>query len=215
MKINIEQISENLKKLTKLKDVKNLKLKQVVYPAVFALVAVLAIIFFAKTVGFLSTSINKTFRTEEDKNILTELNAADYEVVAKKLNIGVQDNAQTIVSQPPAPTSAATSTITPTAPLVSAPEKSALKIAVFNSTKTEGLAGALKNDLENAGFLVAKIGNQSKTENATLIKIRENIQQLVIGDEVAELVKKRYASAASETLNANSEYDIEIVIGKK
>lgn len=217
MKMNAEKILENLKKLENLKNLKNLKLKQIVYPAAFGAVAILAITFFAKTIVFLSANINKALKIEDEKSVLIQLNMADYSIVAKKLNVVVSNNTETAVSQPPAPVLATTSTaMTATStPETVLPVKSALKIAVLNSTKTEGLAAGLKKDLESAGFSVLKTANQSKTENTTLIKIKESVGSSALAKEISGLVKNKYPLITNETLNEKSEYDIEIVIGKK
>lgn len=90
-----------------------------------------------------------------------------------------------------------------------------LKIAVINSTTKSGLAGELRTLLIAAGYPVAQIGNQSKTEENTLVKIKSGLDRTNPSLlEINKIVSTKY-NFTVETLTAGSPYDLEIVIGLK
>ncbi|MFA5000351.1 MAG: LytR C-terminal domain-containing protein [Patescibacteria group bacterium] len=90
-----------------------------------------------------------------------------------------------------------------------------LKISVLNSTNRAGLAGEMKKILDQAGYPVENIGNQAKSEEATLIKIKSgldrNASELL---EISRLVDEKYDFIV-ETLGNDIRYDLQIVIGNK
>jgi LCP family protein required for cell wall assembly len=88
-------------------------------------------------------------------------------------------------------------------------EKEQIKIEILNSTDTSGLAGALKKELEEKGYVVEKIGD---TKDLTYSYSRVVDRK---GDkEKLELLSKDSGISIVESdINANHDYDITIIIG--
>ncbi len=205
-------------------------IKKIIYPAIlFIFIAATAVIFF-KVAQFLSKNIDRVFYdpAEQSANsLLTDIDFPKLLSVADKLGITI--NLEAPVEQAPEPqnqdiatstspeqatsTQIATSTSIIPVPTI---DKTLLKIAVLNSTKTKGLAGELKNLLTAAGFNVLETKNWAQLFENTLIKIKED-KKIYIGtiDEIKEIVSEKYASAEIQTLEESSKFDIEIIIGAK
>lgn len=88
-----------------------------------------------------------------------------------------------------------------------------VRIVVFSSITTAGAASALKLDLEAAGFVVVKIGNQRPALTNTTIQIKDAKRAPI--DALRELVAKKYVLDPITVLaDTVSDYDAIIVIGK-
>lgn len=92
---------------------------------------------------------------------------------------------------------------------VSAMTKKDIKIEILNSTKTKGLASALKNELEGKGFTVAKVGD---TKDLTYSYSRVIDRRGAV--ESLELVAKEAGiNIIDSDIDSKYQYDITIIIG--
>jgi LCP family protein required for cell wall assembly len=105
-----------------------------------------------------------------------------------------------------------TSAITPTSTAgkeVNAIDKEDIKIEILNSTKTKGLASTLKNELEQKGFEVAKIGD---TKDLTYSYSRV-IDRSGDDKKLALVAKEAGINIIDSDIDSNYNYDITIIIG--
>ena len=199
--------------------IKKLKIKRIIYPAIFTILIISLIIIFVSSARFLSQNLNKAFVSPNEKTIesqLIKIDLANYNLVIKKLGIKneptpapetiqpITSPATTTEIQQPAPTST-----------IQYKNKTVLKIEILNSAKPPGLAADLKTLLTNSGFMVEKTGNQSAAEEITLVKVRDSEKNSPAINELSEIVSKKYTSASIQTLEETNEFDVIIVIGKK
>jgi len=205
-----------------LESLKKIKAKQAAYPVIsICCVVAVAVIFFRSAV-FISHTINSSFSVD-DKSVedaKLKIDLATYYTIARKLGIstptpepkpGENEDAGTS----PQPSLEPGSSVSPSpSPSVSPSAKSSLSISVLNSTPTSGLAGELKTQLAQAGFMVSKTGNQTPVQAVTLIKVGSKVSDEVFA-EIYAVVTQKYSGAKRETLESSSAFDIEIVIGSK
>ncbi len=207
--------------------------KKYVYPLISSIVLIVVLSLFLSAVRFLSSNFNKIFLIDQTaiEAQMTKLDQVNFDLAAKKLNIKVSEQAPTPPAQEPAPETqepesptppATTPEIlgpaapTPTPAPAPAPEvKTELKIQVLNSTKTSGLAGTLKTELEQAGF-TATTGNSTPVLPATLIKIKAGKKTAYPTSlaEIRQVVDAKY-EITEEVLEETNAQDIIIIIGSK
>lgn len=203
MKISLEQL-------------KQIKTKQIVYPALSLIFIIAVGVIFWKTISFISTAVNDSFAldTQAVEQGKLKIDLVTYYKVARKLNIPTptpvpageeipEIQPDTEVSPSPAPSSSAVPT-----PVL----RSDISISILNSTKTSGLANELKAKFSQAGFSVTKTGNQASLEPLTLIKVGPEVSEQMF-NEIRTLVTEKYPGAVRRTLEASVDLDIEIVIG--
>lgn len=87
--------------------------------------------------------------------------------------------------------------------------KSNIKIEILNSTKTKGLAGKLKQELEEKGYKVDKIGD---TKDLTYSYSRV-IDRKGDKSKLEQLSKDAGINMADSDIDLNYDYDITIIIG--
>lgn len=191
-----------------LNKIKNIKLKQIIYPLILIIFIAVAIIIFVISAKFLTNNINKAFRIDEEiaKLGLIELNVSGFDLVSKKLTL------PPLPPPPPPPSPEPIKELPPPPPMIE--DKASLKIAILNSTQTAGLAAGLRNELTKAGFLIEKVGDQKNIEATTLIKVKESKKNSNLINEIKDLVSKKYTPEI-QTLEEESLYDLVIIIGKK
>lgn len=193
---------------------RNIKFKQVIYPISLVIFALAVGSVFWKSISFISKAINTSLSVDThsvDQGKL-KIDLATYYRVAEKLNIPTPapDSGET-----PEPTAEPAASSSPIAsPAASSVAKSELQLAVFNSTKTSGLAANLTTKLAQAGFTVAKTGNQSPAQPTTVIKTGARVSDAIF-NEIVSILSPQYANPTRQTLPASSAYDVEIVIGNK
>jgi len=214
---------------------KSLEWKKLIYPAISGFFFIITLLLFLSGAKFLSNSINKTFTVESSsiESDLTRINFNNLDVVAKKLGIEIKSS-ETSTSPNPTPVEVpapqpepppvsqneneVAGPVAPTpAPTPAVEDKKSLKIEVLNSTKTAGLAGELKTLIENSGYVVEKTGNSSPVAETTSIKVKAETQSAFPTSvaELKQIVSSKYSSAAIDTLEPDSPYNIVITIGKK
>lgn len=203
--------------LTFVKKLKGLDWKNLVYPATSGAFLLLVIGLSLLNLRFLSKNFTKAFSTDETavKSQLARVQFDNLLVVTKKLGI------ELVAEEPlekPAPQEIQKPLIEPPPPPESAAEdKTLLKIQVLNSTETTGLAGSLKEELVQAGFLVDNTGNFSTIQELTQVKIKEGKAASfpVSVDELKQIVAEKYTlEEETQNLEPDSPYDIIIIIGE-
>ena len=187
------------------KKIKELQWKKLIYPAIGSVGIFIVLICFAYTVNFLSKNINHIFvpESEELHDPATNIDMNKLNLIANKLGITFQK----VVEEKP---------IIAEEPVIAPEIKTELKIQVLNSTKTSGLAGSLKTELEQAGFADVQTGNSSPTEVATIIKIKtataEKYPNSII--ELKTIVGSKYQPTDQNHPDEDA-FDIVIIIGAK
>ncbi len=87
--------------------------------------------------------------------------------------------------------------------------KNEIKIEVLNSTKTKGLAAAMKNDLEQKGYVVAKIGDTDDL----IYNYSRVIDRKGDKNKLEKLASETGISITDSDIDLNYFYDITIIIG--
>ncbi len=205
----------NIKDIRIIESLKNLKIKDVIYPGIFAFfIIIVAVIFFIST-RFISQNINKVFSTEGGEGVQA-LDLARYTLIAKKLGLTIntpsENTGQAIVETPaPIPPSPEIPTLaTTTIPVL---DKQALTIMVKNSTAKVGAASALAKKLKDAGFSAPKTGNEKVSTAVTTILVKESKRDyapLLLSE-----VSKLYGDAITATTSESALFDATIIIGGK
>lgn len=195
--LNAKELAENLK---------NTGIKKFIYPAVVLAFFVTVIIIFILSAKFISLNLGKTFYEPAEKDIQsqkTKLDLREFMTVIKKIG----EEKQPEVIPPPIQTPNET---------VETIDKKTLRIAIFNAAQKSGVAAKLKTDLETTGFAVEKTDNWPEISEKTIIKIREDKKKYTeTVDEIEKIVSEKYILIETQTLENSSEFDVEIIIGKK
>ncbi len=176
--------------------------------AIFILIFIGFLIFFAT---FISKSIDSALvqeqKTKDQENITqTQL----YEDITKKIEF--TSTTSEVASSSLIEVKEAT---TSSMEVEKKPEnKSLIAISVLNSTGISGKAAELSSLISKSGYRVSSIGNASKREQTTLIKIKETSKKLFPEslNNISKIVETLYR-ANEVTLDSESPYDIVIVIG--
>lgn len=200
----------NINYRTILESVKKVRPRDLLYPSILVVFfIVVGIVFFFAT-RFISQSINKVFSFEQSTETQA-LDLARYALVAKKLGIPLETGAVGGATPVAPPIEAE---VAPSAPISAETilDESKLSIAIYNGTKTAGLAGKLKSVLEEAGFTVKKTGNKSNDYPQTTIEIKEAVRSAL--PRLEQLVGDRY-EAIIKNAPADATYDVVIIIGNK
>lgn len=114
----------------------------------------------------------------------------------------------------PTPTPTPTATPTPT-PDVSALDRSSLSIQVLNGSGIPGVAGTMKDLLEEKGYTVDNTGNAETYDyETTLILVKAESEAYIALLE--EDLKESYSLGTSKaTLEDDVPYDVRIIVGKE
>lgn len=90
-----------------------------------------------------------------------------------------------------------------------------LKVKVLNGTAIAGLAAKAQTALEEAGFTVSGVGNADKKDyTEVVIQAKEKVPSSVL-NKLKEELEKTYTVGENETLDADNEDDIVIILGTK
>lgn len=183
---------------------KNIKLQDIVYPAIILVFIGVVFVIFLFATKFISKNINKIFYSEST-NRAEALNIERYKLTAKKLGIVVtlpkEGDVTAVVTAPVVDTT--TTTL----------DKKAITIIVKNSTKKTGVAGTLATSIENSGFNKPKTGNISQLYATTTVVLNEG--KKAYEGLLLSVVRKSYPDAiATTTLNTGST-DVIVIIGVK
>lgn len=211
---------ENLKK-----QLKTLPWKKYLYPLASSVVLIATLLMFLSAVRFISGNFNKIFSISQSdiESRMTKLDQINLSAAAKKLNIVITAQtpppplAETPVQPEPEPI-LGPPILAPTPDPAPAPKeevKSELKVQVLNSTKTSGLAGTLKTDLEKAGF-IATTGNTSPVAATTIVQIKASKKTDFPKsyDEIKQIVDAKY-EIIEQVLDEANASDVVITIGSK
>ena len=195
--------------IKKIRDsVSGLKPKDLIYPGIVLLFAIIVGVIFILATGFIAKNIDTAFSgdTGEDSS---SLNMENYTLVAKKLGISTEIRKEA--------TSVSVETSVPSEPRATSTtqvlDKKVLTLSILNSTSKSGIAGALATSLELAGFAKAKTGNEKTLYATTTVAIKESMSAL--GSSVIEIVKKTYPEAVSTISPETALFDVIITIGAK
>ena len=195
--------------IKKIRDsVSGLKPKDLIYPGIVLLFAIIVGVIFILATGFIAKNIDTAFSgdTGEDSS---SLNMENYTLVAKKLGISTEIRKEA--------TSVSVETSVPSEPRATSTtqvlDKKVLTLSILNSTSKSGIAGALATSLELAGFAKAKTGNEKTLYATTTVAIKESMSAL--GSSVIEIVKKTYREAVSTISPETALFDVIITIGAK
>lgn len=195
--LNVKELAGNLK---------NTGIKKFIYPVIVIAFFVTVIIIFILSTKFISLNLGKTFYEPAEKDIQsqkTKLNLREFMTVIEKIG----EEKQPEVIPPPIQTPNET---------VETIDKKTLRIAIFNAAQKSGVAAKLKTDLETTGFVVEKTDNWPEISEKTVIKIREDKKKYTeTVDEIEKIVSEKYILIETQTLENSSEFDVEIIIGKK
>lgn len=196
----------DFKKFTE--NLKNTGIKRFVYPAIVLALLAAVIIIFILSVKFISLNLGKTFYEPTEKDIrsqTTKINLREFMTVIKK--IGEEKQPEIIPPLVQAPDEAEK---------IKTIDKKTLKIAIFNAAQKSGVAAKLKTDLETTGFVVEKTDNWPEVSEKTIVKIKEDKKTYTETiNEIEKIVSEKYSLTEIQTLENSSEFDVEIVIGKK
>lgn len=112
-----------------------------------------------------------------------------------------------------------TPTLAPSSEVVPEPEATiditALSIEVLNGSGIKGSAGKMKEFLEGKGYTVASTGNASDYDyEKTEVSVKESKAQFLDLLE-SDLGKEYVIGTSSSALDANSKYDVQIIVGKE
>lgn len=197
----------------------NIRWQDMIYPLIslFFLI-VLAVIFFM-TVKFLYTHIDSALSldTGEEPSLL-RVDIGNLTVVANKLAVPIRTPSETPFEQS-APSTTETeetpveNTGSASAPAATTPDRASVRIAVYNSTATAGVAGKLKSALLLEQFTVAEVGNKTPALETTLIQTKASLDAS-LRSSINTIVSNSY-TISTETLPADSTFDVIITIGAK
>jgi hypothetical protein len=208
-----------LQRLSFLKKLKGLEWRNFLYPLISGIFFLLIVGLSFSVLQFLSKNLNKAFSVNEAavQLQLVRVNRDNLVVAAKKLGIELVSEQPTLPPpEPPPPPESVEQPLEETLEEALEEDKTLLKIQVLNSTKTTGLAGLLKEELLNAGFLVENTGNFSTIQELTQVKIKEEKAASFPAsvDELKQIVSEKYTlDEEAQNLEPDSPYDIVIIIG--
>jgi len=111
-----------------------------------------------------------------------------------------------------------TSTLTPQQTTTPSPtptlERSDLTVKVLNGSGTKGVAGEAQTFLEGLGYEGVETGNASSYDfEETVVSIKKDKKEY-LDMIVKDLSEKYKVSSESATLNEDSDFDVEITVGK-
>lgn len=198
--------------------------RDLVYPLILLIFLTIVVTVFISSVKFFYTRIDTAISLDESaaESGLTRIDMGNLAIVARKLNIPISETApaesvQTI-EEPPTPTTEpiieATPPVVPEMPVAPVLDPKTIKIAVYNSTDTTGLAGKLKTALETSGFVVSETGNKPPTRDTTIVQIKESLADTGAQKTLSSVVAESYV-AVFETLPPDTLFDIIVIIGSK
>lgn len=196
-------ISMNTRIIDYISRLKSMKVQDIGYFA-FTIIFFIAVGWcFVMSVRFISKSINQIFTLKETATVAS-LDIPRYTMIAKKLNIPPDASKEASEFLRTKTNADISSTLTKN-------EKKLLTIAVLNSTKTPGIAKALAEILNNAGFPSVTTGNETLYYPVTTvfhITGKEMAARLIL-----PIVRKTYPEARTATSTKQTTSDITIIIG--
>lgn len=197
----------------------NLRWQDMMYPLISLFFLIVLIVIFFMTVRFLYTHIDSALSldTGEEPSLL-RIDMENLAVVAHKLSIPIRSASETPPEQtapliPEAKETPVENNEPTAAPTATTPDRASIRIAVYNSTATSGLAGKLKSALLLEQFVVAEVGNKTPAIETTLIQTKSSLDASLRSAIVA-IISKSY-TISTETLPADSAFDVIVIIGAK
>lgn len=98
---------------------------------------------------------------------------------------------------------------------ISEADRALLSLAVYNTTKTNGLAAELKKLIEAGSYKVATTGSKPPTIEQTIIRIKNKYADSKFTQEIKQLVGTKYQVELKLIEDSSSAFDFEILIGNK
>jgi hypothetical protein len=206
----------------KIKQIKRIDPKKIAYPAILLIFFGMIFLFLFFSLKFFTKELNLILSTDEKLaggQNQPILDMAGYGLLEKKFKLTPYAAPQAPITAEPemtASSTAATSTADNASSSGLQPESTStvpLAISILNSTKTPGLAGKVKTELEAAGWPVANIGNHSPVLATTTI----NISPVLANDSGWTAIKSVLTENGFEyienLLPEAGEYDLEILLG--
>ena len=211
----------------KIKQLKKIEPKKIIYPVIlFSYFGVIALFLFF-SLKFFTVEINRILTAGADlENAQNQpaLDLAGYNLLEKKFKLVPASAEQLpVVSIPDAMPSSSVpilgATTTSEQAAVSAEQTlksrsvAPLTISIFNSTRTAGLAGKLKNKLEAAGWPVAAIGNLSPVISTTTLNLSPEVVNHPDLSAIKSVLVENGLTYIENLLPTAGSYDLEIIIG--
>ena len=217
------------------KKLKPISREGIIYALIFILYATVVGLVFIYATKFLGKAINVALSEPVSETIEAkygQLDLVNYALIAKKLGLQKSTPATPEVMAPiiipetssTTPITATTSpeavTTVPTPEIITSVVTPKIievrpKIVVINSTTKSGLAAQLKNKLVAAGYSVIRTANSKPSLTSTTIKIKNSINlDSVYISEIKKIVALNY-DFVIDTLDSNSDHEVEIIIGNK
>lgn len=200
------------------------KLRKFIYPSVLAILLAFIILILKEIILFSGSVLNEVFQDNTTilENQLIKIDKENYRVVSNKL--GIQNPEQSLILPKVIEVN---ETVSSTAELINAPStsevvttssstplnqkpKETFTIAILNSTKTKGLAGELKENLEKNSFAVIKIGNISSVNKGTVLRVKTGSEDYA--EELLEIISNKYPVVKESDID--QEFDYIIIIGE-
>lgn len=196
--------------IKKIRDsVSEVKPKDLIYPGIVLLFAIVVGVIFILSTRFIARSIDTAFSGDTGEGG-SSLNMENYTLIAKKLGISAEIKRETPVIQVETTTTIEQPATTTTTQVL---DKKAFTLNILNSTEKSGVAGALAVSLESAGFAKAKTGNEKTLYATTTVAIKES--KSALGQSLLEEVQKTYPDAVSTTSPETTSFDVIIIIGTR
>jgi len=179
--------------IKKIRDsVSGVKPKDLIYPGIVFLFAIIVGIIFILSTRFIARSIDTAFSGDTGKGS-SSLNIENYTLVSRKLGISTEvrkesANVPVETSIPSAPLATTTTQVL---------DKKAFTLNILNSTAKSGLAGAMAQSLESVGYPKAKTGNEKTLYATTTVAVKES--KSAIGEALINTVRETYPDAVSTT----------------
>ena len=195
--------------IKKIRDsVSGVKPKDLIYPGILFLFAIIVGVIFILSTGFIAKSIDTAFSGDTGEGS-SSLNMENYTLVARKLGISTEIKKEATAI----PVATAIPSTPPATTTTQVLDKKAFTLNILNSTPKSGVAGTLATSLELAGFAKAKTGNEKTLYATTTVAVKES--KSAIGSTLLDMVRKTYPDAVSTTSPETALFDAIITIGTK
>jgi hypothetical protein len=203
------KLSENIQKLP---------FTRLVYPAITLIFAVAVLFLFSRTAFFLTGNINKVFSDSSSslQKEITRFDLVNYTLISKRFGWPTLVATTTAAQIAPIAAAASSTAKIATSTSLTATEKAALNIKIFNGPGRSENGSALQDSLNAAGFIGTKTDSHQLILKNTFIQFKASNKQLAkYADEIKKIVEKKYTVQVSTDLPDSSDYDALILIGKK
>ena len=205
-----------------IKQIKKIELKKLVYPLILLVYFGTIALFLFFSLKFFTKELNLILATGEGLENGQNRSALDmvgYSLLEKKFSLTPYVAEPAPLAVEPEVIASSTASSTPgSSPTSTEPQREStgtvpLTIAVLNSTKTAGLAGKLKDELEAADIPVAKVGNFFPVLATTTINLSPAAVNHPGLAAIKSVLTENSLLYIENLLPAAGDYDLEIIIG--